>query len=498
MCVLRGITGHSRDKVPQSGPAYDELHDSDSSSDEDEMDGDVLDAIAQAHHQLHLHAQAAAHQHHVQHMQHMQHMHNQHQHHDAAHNPANPPHYQQQHQPDHAAPDAQQLHDQLQQLHQQLHQQHHQQHQHLQHQHQHQHQPHHQHQPQPHGPDDADAGGAADSDGSADLAADPPRRQVCAADNLWTTVTHMKHRRYGLGVCAAGTKIYVVGGTVCGQRSLGVGEVYDTEAGTWSDLPPLLTSRCHHGLCTISGKIYAVGGWNQQVGVLNTIEVYDHALGEWSELPPMAEQRGGGVGVCAFEGKIYVCGGNSGSSRFGNRLATVEVFDPEAQEWAAGPPMGTGRGGVGVCATATQLFAVGGRNDETLLRSAEVLDRRTRAWVPLPDMRSTRSAFKVCAVDGYVFAVGGYSRRTCWSTVERLDAAVFRAFWTPRLHHRHDRRMRAFILSTLQIAYRFPYRHKFFLPTDCWLLLLGFVRDGDFSLGDAQRAASELDATADA
>ena len=45
---------------------------------------------------------------------------------------------------------------------------------------------------------------------------------------------------------------------------------------------------------------------------------------------------------------------------------------------------------------------------------------------------------------------------------------------------RYDRRTRAFVLDMMQLAYRFSFRHKFFLPTDCWLLIFGFMCDGDF------------------
>ena len=52
--------------------------------------------------------------------------------------------------------------------------------------------------------------------------------------SAWTKVTEMKYRRYGLGVCSVGSKIYAVGGTVCGLRSLG-------GCGLWSVTPVLFS-----------------------------------------------------------------------------------------------------------------------------------------------------------------------------------------------------------------------------------------------------------------
>lgn len=76
-------------------------------------------------------------------------------------------------------------------------------------------------------------------------------------------------------------------------------------------------------------------------------------------------------------GKIYVVGGNDGSSA----LNTTEIYDPENHTWSLGPTLCTHRANCGVVVIHDMLFAVGGFNGKKFLNSMECLDlRRSEYW----------------------------------------------------------------------------------------------------------------------
>lgn len=55
-------------------------------------------------------------------------------------------------------------------------------------------------------------------------------------------------------------------------------------------------------------RLYAVGGRDGSV-CLRTVECYDPYTNKWLPCAPMAKQRGG-VGLAAFNGCLYACGGH--------------------------------------------------------------------------------------------------------------------------------------------------------------------------------------------
>jgi kelch-like protein 18 len=62
------------------------------------------------------------------------------------------------------------------------------------------------------------------------------------------------------------------------------------------------------------------------------------------------------LGVAVLEGKLYACGGYDGSTF----LRSVEVFDPKTEKWNHVAPMSVTRSRVALAANAGRLWAVGG------------------------------------------------------------------------------------------------------------------------------------------
>lgn len=115
------------------------------------------------------------------------------------------------------------------------------------------------------------------------------------------------------------------------------------------------------------------------------------------ELASMAEAGGG----CTM---LYAVGGDDGDSY----LRSVERYDPTADEWTAVAPMGTGRACAGVATVNGMLFVVGGYHGGGQLSSVERYDAKD-LWTAAASMRSRRAYVSVAAVGGTLFAVGGYA-----------------------------------------------------------------------------------------
>ncbi len=145
-------------------------------------------------------------------------------------------------------------------------------------------------------------------------------------------------------------RIYVVGGGD-GKEWFCSSEVFCPRKGKWSLIADMRTRRWKCGLCVLKGHLYAIGGmdgksagfWGQP---LRSVERYFPATDEWAEVAPMTTPRFG-CSCVAYQGRIYVSGGFGTGKRGREVLETVEVYDPERDEWTQAPPMKEMSGFVG-------------------------------------------------------------------------------------------------------------------------------------------------------
>lgn len=167
-------------------------------------------------------------------------------------------------------------------------------------------------------------------------------------------------------------KIYVVGGSIASRARVNTLEIYDIATDTWSTGAPMSIAReCDVALW--NGQILALGGYNGDAqsgqGVLSSVESYDIATGKWRALPGLSrpisahhtivsgdwvflfgdyltlsrvlaynartgvtrELPASGftprrhVEAVAYQGRVYIAGGNTDDKR--PPLGDVQVFD---------------------------------------------------------------------------------------------------------------------------------------------------------------------------
>ena len=75
-------------------------------------------------------------------------------------------------------------------------------------------------------------------------------------------------------------------------------------------------------------------------------------------------------------GKIYVVGGNDGTSS----LLSIEIYDLETQTWSYGPNLSIARANTSAVVYKGRLFCVGGFSGKDFLNTAEYLTEDAQEW----------------------------------------------------------------------------------------------------------------------
>jgi len=230
----------------------------------------------------------------------------------------------------------------------------------------------------------------------------------------WSAVASLNSPREGLAVANAaasaplpGFRIYAVGGDE-GGPPVGVVEAYDPAANSWTVLAGSLpTPRTNLAAAAANGVIHAIGG-SDGSGPLATHEIYNPVTGAWTSAPPLPTARADLAAVTGPDGRVYAIGGVAGPAGSPSYLGVVEVYDPAAGGWAAGPSMPTPRGRLAACVLGGLIYAIGGENAAGALTSVEVLDPVAMTWGTLPALPAARTGLAASAgPGGLVYAIGG-------------------------------------------------------------------------------------------
>ncbi len=199
-----------------------------------------------------------------------------------------------------------------------------------------------------------------------------------AADS-WKALPPMPTPRGAGQAVEVGGKIYVIGGVKSNkpespdapiplgstdQIVVGTVEMYDPAAAKWTTRAPMPTARNHYFAAAVDGKIYAVDGRIGTVfvtmsGVIDEVEEYDPSTDHWSYKGRSTIPRGDVNGV-AYDGKLYVLGGEFQDTNRKMAFWTAEVFDPKTSLWSQLPHMQVARHGFAAALLGSQLHVMGG------------------------------------------------------------------------------------------------------------------------------------------
>jgi N-acetylneuraminic acid mutarotase len=179
-------------------------------------------------------------------------------------------------------------------------------------------------------------------------------------------------------------------------------------AAAWESRAPMLEARQEVAVAELDGRMYVIGGFFAAeilFGIAATVEVYDPETEEWSFVAPLP------VGLhhtaaASVGGLLYVIGG--WQDFFGIPVADVYAYDPAADEWTPREPMPTARAGHAATVLDGRIYVAGGSPDERAHDFA-VYDPIADEWTVLPDMPTPRNHLGVAALAGRILAVAGRS-----------------------------------------------------------------------------------------
>ena len=230
--------------------------------------------------------------------------------------------------------------------------------------------------------------------------------------------------------------IYIIGGMTDPTGATSTQKVYRyfPQAGTFDadTIASLPAARSFLSACAAGGKIYAIGGASGFFGaVSNKVYVYDPSDNTWSVGKDL--NIGRAAHTCAVVGsKIYVMGGTIG---WFSSINSVEVFDTQNPEpgWVlSGKPLAHARAGHGSAVISNIIYAIGG------IESTSSAEMSVEGYGPEIDGGDNWKVFKTLTYDRrafgcvalpsddfglwppYIYIMGGNSGNAVLSTTQRL------------------------------------------------------------------------------
>lgn len=187
--------------------------------------------------------------------------------------------------------------------------------------------------------------------------------------------------------------------------------------GHWEKRRSMQEERSWIGMASVSGKIYAIGGMTGPQGQrLNSVERYDPKTNEWQYVAPMPTARSS-PGAVAVRDQIYVMGGFPATGT----TTVVEAFDPQKNAWRTGlAPMPTKRFDLASAAIGDIIYTMGGY-DVREMNVVEAYDTLNDRWSTLPPMPTARYALQAVVVDGKIWAMGGRNEQGPTDIIEMFD-----------------------------------------------------------------------------
>src|SRR5207247_7081821 len=147
-----------------------------------------------------------------------------------------------------------------------------------------------------------------------------------------------------------GENLYVLGGVSDGTRVPDVNK-YNATTNTWTPLAPIPGMASEAPTAAyLNGKIYLAQG---DTG--DSFQIYDVASNTWSSgTPRPGYSNNYGAAAGAYNGKVYVVGGNAASTN------TTSVYDVASITWTTGNPAPTSFFLAGYQTVGQYLYIVGG------------------------------------------------------------------------------------------------------------------------------------------
>ncbi|XP_076305992.1 beta-scruin-like isoform X2 [Tachypleus tridentatus] len=186
----------------------------------------------------------------------------------------------------------------------------------------------------------------------------------------------------------------------------------------WRRRADMFHSRACHAAVLVEGRIIIVGGKNESREILSSVEVYEPDFDQWTMVKPMPEPIMG-CGAAYLEGLVYVAGGvtNSKTNRNLSIVDHVLCYDPEQNSWYKKPPLLQRRAFCAAITVKREIWICGGLSglqESGLLHSidtVEVYSPRKCLWEIKFSLPTPKHAVAIAKTGSYISVLGGINSK---------------------------------------------------------------------------------------
>lgn len=211
----------------------------------------------------------------------------------------------------------------------------------------------------------------------------------------WENLVAPKAARVHAGITSAAGALYIIGGRSGSNVESALVERFDPALGAWITAESLPRPRSSLDVVTVREKIYAIGG---QAGrsTFRSVDMYDPTIDTWTTMQACMNTTRKYHAACSCDGRIFVVGGKDAA---GQRLSSVESFDPREGIWKFERDLSCQRSSAGLAALNGKLFVAGGNaGGGTIHSSVEELCLRTGVWSMRTPLNSARSGLTLLSM----------------------------------------------------------------------------------------------------
>lgn len=219
---------------------------------------------------------------------------------------------------------------------------------------------------------------------------------VLADPGPWTSGTVGPGQRYRAGSATDGTYVYVIGG----QAASALADLWrwDPATGLWDQLATMPTAKGNIQGVYYNGKIYVPGGWTGSAHITENA-IYDIALNSWSIGTAEPAPRTGTT--VAYDGKIYVFGGNPGPT------AETLIYDIALDSWSYGASMPVATTYGRAIAVGDYAYYVGGITSAGTTAAVHRYDFLADSWTTVAPLQTARTSAELMQNGSSIYAVNG-------------------------------------------------------------------------------------------
>ncbi len=226
----------------------------------------------------------------------------------------------------------------------------------------------------------------------------------------WETISELPEPRAGAATVHLDGHVYVIGGRSHRERATSTVYRYNPTTNEWSgadNVSHLDEPRTNAAAVVLGRKIFVIGGRNESGEVLQSVEVYDPDLNEWRDFPDTKRQREGAAAIILGDRLLLIGGSDQGE----RALETVELFDvandrwEEINEWRLDRPRVSSAAAV----LNGSVYIFGGFNTFGPVGQVQQYNSFSGS-VASTDMPLARGALAATVVGRSIYVIGGRSK----------------------------------------------------------------------------------------